>query len=114
MKKIFYVLLMIPLFLSCSNNNVIDETSSINDESEKISDVSSDSDSKDELDILPPQYGVNIPMIAHKGYHVKEVENTYDAFVEAGKRSFYGIETDIYMTKDSYWICNHDNNIKVI
>ena len=111
---------MSPLFLSCGSKNSssgtsikdsIEESPSNTEISEPISEESESSTSEAEK-LLPPQYGVDIPMIAHKGYHVIEVENTYDAFVEAGKRSFYGIETDIYLTKDSYWICNHDTVVK--
>lgn len=57
-------------------------------------------------------YSVDIPTIAHRGYAKNEVENTLGAFIEAGKRNFIGIETDIYFTKDGYIICNHNNNVK--
>lgn len=54
----------------------------------------------------------DIKFIAHRGYHEKYIENTYDAFIEAGKRKSYGIETDIYLTKDDVVICNHNNKIE--
>ena len=57
-------------------------------------------------------YSLGVATIAHKGYHVEAIENTYDAFVEAGRRNFYGIETDIHITFDGHWICNHDNKVK--
>lgn len=57
-------------------------------------------------------YSVDIPTIAHRGYAKNEVENTLGAFIEAGKRNFIGIETDIYFTKDGYIICNHNTNVK--
>ena len=46
--------------------------------------------------------------IAHRGKHDKCFENTLGAFKEAGKREFFGIETDIHLTKDGYWIVHHD------
>ena len=52
-----------------------------------------------------------IKFIAHRGYHEYYIENTYGAFVEAGKRNSYAIETDIYLTKDNVMICNHNNKI---
>jgi len=52
-----------------------------------------------------------IKFIAHRGYHEYYIENTYDAFIEAGKRNNYAIETDIYLTKDNVMICNHNNKI---
>lgn len=42
--------------------------------------------------------GVN--MIAHRGVSGLERENTCAAFVAAGNRSYYGIETDIHRTAD--------------
>lgn len=64
--------------------------------------------STDEIEHL---YSVDIPTIAHRGYAIKEVENTADAFIEAGKRNFIGIETDIYFTKDGWIVCNHNNMV---
>lgn len=63
--------------------------------------------------VIKPQYGLQCKVVAHRGYRVTgAVENTEKAFIEAGKRSFWAIETDIYPTKDGVYICNHDNNIK--
>ena len=39
-------------------------------------------------------------MIAHRGVSGLEKENTMPAFVAAGNRSYYGIETDIHKTAD--------------
>lgn len=50
--------------------------------------------------------------IAHRGYHKTYFENTYEAFVEASKRDYFGIETDIHLTKDNVWITHHNNEIK--
>ncbi|NLZ15812.1 MAG: hypothetical protein GXY27_03980 [Erysipelotrichaceae bacterium] len=50
--------------------------------------------------------------IAHRGYHQKYYENTINAFKEAAKRDYYGIETDIHLTKDNYWVVHHDPDFK--
>ena len=49
--------------------------------------------------------------IAHRGYHKKYFENTKEAFIEASKMDFYGIETDIHLTKDLRWITHHNDDI---
>ena len=61
---------------------------------------------------IAPTNPLNIATIAHKGYHINAIENTYEAFSEAGKRNFFGIETDIHKTIDNKWVCNHDNKVK--
>ena len=53
----------------------------------------------------------NVLMIAHRGVSGIETENTKEAFILAGNRSYYGIETDIHVTKDSKFIVCHDDNI---
>lgn len=50
-------------------------------------------------------------MIAHRGLSGLERENTCAAFVAAGNRSYYGIETDIHRTKDGRYIIFHDDNL---
>ncbi len=49
-------------------------------------------------------------MVAHRGLSGIERENTASAFVAAGNRSYFGIETDIYRTSDGHFVCNHDGN----
>lgn len=49
-------------------------------------------------------------VIAHRGLSGIEVENTCAAFVAAGNRSYYGIETDIYRTADGRFVIGHDDN----
>ncbi len=49
-------------------------------------------------------------MIAHRGLSGLETENTCAAFVAAGNRSYFGIETDIHRTGDGNFILLHDNN----
>lgn len=53
--------------------------------------------------------GDNKPlMIAHRGASGLEPENTHAAFIAAGNRSYYGIETDIHKTADGYYVIMHD------
>jgi len=49
--------------------------------------------------------------IAHRGKHDKYFENTKEAFLEAAKGEYYGIETDIHLTKDLKWITHHNDDI---
>ena len=46
--------------------------------------------------------------IAHRGKHDKYFENTLNAFKEAARGDYFGIETDIHLTKDNYWVIHHD------
>lgn len=50
----------------------------------------------------------NVKVIAHRGLCGLETENTYPAFVAAGNRSYFGIETDIHKTADSKFVIIHD------
>lgn len=50
----------------------------------------------------------NTLAVAHRGLSGIERENTNAAFVAAGNRSYYGIETDIHRTADGRFIVNHD------
>lgn len=54
----------------------------------------------------------NTLVVAHRGLSGIETENTNSAFVAAGNRSYYGIETDIHRTADGQFIINHDGNLK--
>ena len=54
-----------------------------------------------------PSHGHTL-MVAHRGVSKLETENTAAAFLAAGNRTYYGIETDIWRTKDGKYICNHD------
>lgn len=51
-------------------------------------------------------------MIAHRGLSGIERENTCAAFVAAGNRSYFGIETDIHRTADGRYIVIHDDDAK--
>ena len=48
-------------------------------------------------------------MVAHRGVSGLEKENTMPAFVAAGNRSYYGIETDVHKTADGKYILFHDD-----
>lgn len=50
-------------------------------------------------------------MIAHRGVSGLERENTCPAFVAAGVKSYYGVETDVRITKDGKFIISHDGNL---
>ena len=50
----------------------------------------------------------NTLVVAHRGLSGLETENTAAAFVAAGNRSYYGIETDIHRTADGKFVCLHD------
>lgn len=50
----------------------------------------------------------NTKMIAHRGLSGIERENTYPAFVAAGNRSYYGVETDVHVTADGQFVIIHD------
>lgn len=49
-------------------------------------------------------------MIAHRGLSGLETENTAAAFVAAGNRSYFGIETDVHKTADGHFVVIHDEN----
>ena len=51
-----------------------------------------------------------VKMIAHRGVSALERENSIAAFVAAGNRSHYGIETDVHVTKDGQFIVIHDDS----
>lgn len=48
-------------------------------------------------------------IVAHRGLSSCEAENTNAAFVAAGNRSYYGIETDLHVTSDGQFVLIHDN-----
>lgn len=55
---------------------------------------------------------LNTKMVAHRGVSGLERENSCAAFVAAGNRSYYGIETDVHVTRDGQFLCIHDDNTK--
>ncbi|MBP5256661.1 MAG: hypothetical protein J6Z80_06370 [Clostridia bacterium] len=51
----------------------------------------------------------NVKMIAHRGLSGIEPENTVAAFIAAGNRSYFGIETDVHVTSDGKYVILHDD-----
>lgn len=51
----------------------------------------------------------NTLVVAHRGLSGIEKENTNAAFVAAGNRSYYGIETDVHVTLDGKYVVFHDD-----
>lgn len=54
----------------------------------------------------------NTKMVAHRGLSGIEKENTLPAFVAAGNRSYFGIETDVHRTLDGKFVVIHDDDTK--
>jgi len=50
-------------------------------------------------------------MVAHRGLSGVETENTINAFIAAGNRSYFGIECDIRASKDNKLIVTHDDTL---
>ncbi len=50
-------------------------------------------------------------MVAHRGLSGIERENTCPAFVAAGNRSYFGIETDVHITADGELVVIHDETL---
>ena len=50
-----------------------------------------------------------VKVVAHRGLSGIECENTCAAFVAAANRSYWGIETDVHVTKDGKIIVFHDD-----
>ena len=46
-------------------------------------------------------------VIAHRGEHKNCFENTKEAFIAAAMGNYFGVETDLYLTKDNKWIIHH-------
>lgn len=52
----------------------------------------------------------NTKMVAHRGVSGLEKENTNAAFIAAGNRSYFGVETDVHKTADGKWAIIHDSD----
>ena len=52
----------------------------------------------------------DVKMVAHRGVSGLEKENTLPAFVAAGSRSHFGVETDVHRTADGKFVIIHDDN----
>lgn len=53
----------------------------------------------------------HVNFIAHRGYSSVAPENTKGSFNLAGKVGFWGVECDIYETKDGHFVIMHDNKL---
>lgn len=49
-----------------------------------------------------------VKMVAHRGASGLERENTVPAFLAAGNRSYFGVETDVHKTADGRYVIIHD------
>ncbi len=56
----------------------------------------------------------SVKMIAHRGASQLEKENTHSAFIAAGNRSFFGIETDAHFTADGKVVLLHNDDTESI
>jgi glycerophosphoryl diester phosphodiesterase len=50
-------------------------------------------------------------MIAHRGLSGLETENTINAFIAAANRSYFGMECDVFASKDGKIIITHDDTL---
>lgn len=50
-----------------------------------------------------------VKLVAHRGLSGIETENTCAAFIAAGNRDYYGIETDTHRTADGAFVVIHDD-----
>lgn len=53
-------------------------------------------------------------IIAHRGLSALERENTASAFVAAGNRKNYGIETDVHVTLDGKYVIIHNDDTEQV
>ncbi len=51
----------------------------------------------------------NVKMVAHRGVSGLERENTVPAFLAAGQRTYFGVETDVRVSKDGKFVLHHDS-----
>lgn len=49
--------------------------------------------------------------LAHRGYSARYPENTMEAFIQAYRKGFDGVETDVHMSKDGELVLIHDEMI---
>ena len=62
------------------------------------------------MDTIRLENKKNTKMIAHRGLSGIETENSYAAFVAAGNRDYYGVETDVHVTADGRYAVFHDDS----
>lgn len=54
----------------------------------------------------------SVKVVAHRGLSGLERENTSPAFVAAGVKSYFGIETDVHVTSDGVFVVVHDETLE--
>ncbi|MBQ8551787.1 MAG: hypothetical protein IJ428_03130 [Clostridia bacterium] len=62
------------------------------------------------MDTIKVNHG-ETKMVAHRGVSGLELENTVAAFIAAGNRSYYGVETDVHVTADGKFVVIHDETV---
>ncbi|MCK7495468.1 MAG: hypothetical protein MZW92_33760, partial [Comamonadaceae bacterium] len=50
-------------------------------------------------------------MVAHRGLSGIETESTIHAFLAAANRSYYGMECDVFASRDGQIIITHDDSL---
>lgn len=55
---------------------------------------------------------MKIKRIAHRGFSSEAPENSVAAFVLAVEGDFYGVECDVWKTKDGVYVVSHDGNLE--
>lgn len=55
---------------------------------------------------------MEIKRIAHRGFSSEAPENSYASFALAAEGDFYGIECDVWKSKDGIYVVSHDGNME--
>ena len=57
---------------------------------------------------------MKIKRIAHRGFSSEAPENTQASFAMAVEGDFYGVECDIWKSKDGVYVVSHDVHLRRI
>ena len=58
------------------------------------------------------KHGTAVKGVAHRGFSSQAPENSRAAFAMAAEGDFYGIECDIWRTRDGQYVVSHDNQME--
>ena len=58
------------------------------------------------------EHGTAVKGVAHRGFSSQAPENSRAAFAMAAEGDFYGIECDIWRTRDGQYVVSHDNQME--
>ena len=58
------------------------------------------------------KHGTAVKGVAHRGFSSQAPENSRVAFAMAAEGDFYGIECDIWRTRDGQYVVSHDNQME--